>query len=76
MTDLGAAMAADAPPIMLGGGNPAHIPEMLAIFRERFCAVLNDERDFRRLVADYPDPEGERTFRSALAGLLRRECAI
>ena len=74
MTDLGAAMAADVPPMMLGGGNPAHIPEMIAIFRERFHAVLDDDRDFRRLVADYPDPVGEQTFRSALAGVLRREC--
>ena len=74
MTDLGAAMAADIPPLMLGGGNPAHIPEMLAVFRERFHAVLDDDRDFRRLVADYPDPAGEQTFRAALAGLLRREC--
>jgi valine--pyruvate aminotransferase len=74
MTDLGAAMAADDPPMMLGGGNPAHIPAMLAVFREQFRAVIDDERDFRRLVADYPDPAGEQTFRSALAGLLRREC--
>jgi valine--pyruvate aminotransferase len=74
MNDLGAAMAADVPPMMLGGGNPAHIPEMLAVFRARFRAVLDDDRDFRRLVADYPDPVGEQTFRSALAGLLRREC--
>ncbi|MDH5254554.1 MAG: valine--pyruvate transaminase [Gammaproteobacteria bacterium] len=74
MTDLGAAMAADEPPMMLGGGNPAHIPEMLAVFREQFRAVIDDERDFRRLVADYPDPAGEQTFRHALAGLLRREC--
>ena len=50
MTDLGAAMAADAPPLMLGGGNPAHIPAMLAVFREQFRAVIDDEPDFRRLV--------------------------
>lgn len=74
MTDLGAAMAADTPPLMLGGGNPAHIPEVLDVFRARFHAVLDDDRDFRRLVADYPDPVGEPTFRAALAGLLRREC--
>jgi valine--pyruvate aminotransferase len=74
MTDLGAAMAAEVPPLMLGGGNPAHIPELLAVFRARFRAVLDDDRDFRRLVADYPDPVGELTFRTALAGLLRREC--
>ncbi|MEO8224254.1 MAG: valine--pyruvate transaminase [Gammaproteobacteria bacterium] len=74
MTDLGAAMAADVPPLMLGGGNPAHIPEMLEVFRTRFRAVLDDDREFRRLVADYPDPVGELTFRTALAGLLHREC--
>lgn len=74
MTDLGAAMAAELPPMMLGGGNPAHIPAMLQVFRERFRAVLDDDRDFRRMVADYPDPMGEQTFRAALAGLLRREC--
>lgn len=74
MTDLGAAMAADEPPMMLGGGNPAHIPEMLAAFREQFRAVIDDDREFRRLVADYPDPVGEQGFRAALAVLLRREC--
>lgn len=73
MNDLGAAMAADEPPMMLGGGNPAHIPAMLAVYREQFRAVLDDDREFRRLVADYPDPCGEQTFRSALAGLLGRE---
>lgn len=74
MTDLGAAMAAPLPPLMLGGGNPAHIPHMLTAFRDQFHAVLDNERDFLRLVADYPDPIGEHTFRVALAGLLRREC--
>lgn len=74
MNDLGAAMAADEPPMMLGGGNPAHIPEMLAVFRQQFRAVIDNDREFLRLVADYPDPSGEQTFRSALAGLLRREC--
>lgn len=74
MTDLGAAMAADDPPLMLGGGNPAHIPAALDVFRERFAAVLASDREFRRLVADYPDPAGEQTFRAALARLLEREC--
>ena len=74
MNDLGAAMAADHPPLMLGGGNPAHIPAMLEVFREQFRAVIDNDREFRRLVADYADPTGEQTFRSALAGLLRREC--
>jgi valine--pyruvate aminotransferase len=73
MDDLGAAMAADAPVMMLGGGNPAHIPEMLAAFREQFQRVLANDREFRRMVADYADPAGEQGFRTALAELLHRE---
>jgi valine--pyruvate aminotransferase len=74
MEDLGAALASDPPPAMLGGGNPAHIPAMLDFFRARFAAVLADPLEFRRLVADYADPAGEITCRRAVADLLRREC--
>jgi len=73
MEDLGAAMAADAPVMMLGGGNPAHIPAMLHVFRDELAAILDDEREFRRMLADYADPAGEQSFRVALAGLLARE---
>jgi valine--pyruvate aminotransferase len=73
MDDLGAAMAADPPVRMLGGGNPAHIPEMLALFRREFARVLADDREIRRMVADYADPVGEHGFRAALADLLRAE---
>lgn len=73
MEDLGAAMAAEHPPMMLGGGNPAHIPAMLEVFREELAAIMGDEREFRRMLADYADPAGEQTFRAALAGLLRQE---
>jgi valine--pyruvate aminotransferase len=73
MDDLGAAMAGDAPVMMLGGGNPAHIPEMIEVFRREFARVLADDREFRRMVADYADPVGEQSFRAALAGLLQRE---
>ena len=43
MDDLGRAMAgAHGPVRMLGGGNPAHIPEMQAIWRDRMAAILAD----------------------------------
>ncbi len=73
MDDLGAAMASEQPVMMLGGGNPAHIPEMLDVYRAQFRRVLEDDREFRRMVADYAPPAGETRFREALAGLLRRE---
>jgi valine--pyruvate aminotransferase len=73
MDDLGAAMAGDHPVMMLGGGNPAHIPEMLEIFRREFQRVLANDREFRRMVADYAEPAGEQSFRAALAALFQRE---
>lgn len=73
MDDLGAAMASDDPPMLLGGGNPAHIPAMLELFRQEFTRVLASDREFRRMVADYAEPAGEPEFRAALATLLARE---
>ena len=73
MDDLGAAMAAEGPVMMLGGGNPAHIPEVLELLAERTRQVANEPREFRRMIADYASPAGEDLFRAALADLLRRE---
>ncbi len=73
MDDLGAAMASDGPVMMLGGGNPAHIPEVLALLARRMHQVADDPRELRRMVADYSSPAGEDKFRAALAALLQRE---
>ncbi len=73
MEDLGEAMASESPAMMLGGGNPAHIPEILDLLAQRLREVADDSRDLRRMLADYASPAGELQFRSALAGLLRRE---
>jgi len=73
MEDLGAALAGDRDIAMLGGGNPAHIPELEALFSEELHRILADEREYRRMFANYPSPAGEERFRSALAALLHRE---
>ncbi len=73
MDDLGAAMASEGPVMMLGGGNPAHIPEMLELLAERTRRVADDPREFRRMIADYASPAGEDLFRAALADMLRQE---
>jgi len=58
---------------MLGGGNPAHIPAVQDVFRARLRDVMSDEPSFRRMFGNYSDPAGETKFRTALAGLLKRE---
>ena len=73
MDDLGAAMATEDHVMMLGGGNPAHIPEVLELLAKRTRDVANNPREFRRMFADYASPAGEDHFRAAIAGLLQRE---
>lgn len=74
MDDLGRAMAgAHGPVRMLGGGNPAHIPEMQAIWRKRMAEILGDTPAFDRMMTSYDPPIGNARFLSALAALLRKE---
>lgn len=72
MDDLGQALLEDGT-ILMGGGNPGHIPEIQAIMADRLRTLADDERLLRRLIGTYDPPEGEREFRQAMADLLRRE---
>jgi len=73
MDDLGAAMSGGSDVKMLGGGNPAHIPEVQELFRKRLTDVSADDTQFKRMLANYPSPAGEDHFRAALAGMLNSE---
>jgi valine--pyruvate aminotransferase len=73
MDDLGDALSGDRPVCMLGGGNPAHIPELEELFSNELRRVLDSESDYRRMLANYPSPAGEERFRTALAELFARE---
>lgn len=74
MADLGNALAgAHGPMRMLGGGNPAHIPEMQALWRFRMNEILAEPGAFERMLTNYDPPKGNTRFLSALADLLRRE---
>lgn len=72
MDDLGRAMENPAGKIMLGGGNPASIPEMNRIWRSRLAEILAQEGEVEALVAQYDAPGGRESFRQALAEFLRR----
>ena len=72
MDDLGKAMA-DGDLIMMGGGNPGHIPAIQEVVRARLQAIIDDEQALRRLIGIYDPPRGDRDFRRALAALLRGE---
>lgn len=74
MDDLGRAMAGAHGPIrMLGGGNPAHISEVQAVWRDRMTAILGNPDEFDRMMTNYDPPIGNAKFIRALAALLRAE---
>ena len=73
MADLGEALNSDEPVIMLGGGNPAKIPQVQQVLRQRTYDILLDEARFDSIIGDYAPPEGHLAFRQAMAELLRRE---
>ena len=73
MDDLGEAMGGEQDVLMLGGGNPAHIPEVQAFFRDRMQQILDQPGEFARVVGDYDPPQGNMKFLEALADLLNRE---
>jgi valine--pyruvate aminotransferase len=73
MADLGAALAqAGQREIrMLGGGNPARIPAVEAVYRRRLQEIAADPAQFGRFLAGYSAPEGDLPFREAVARSLR-----
>lgn len=73
MEDLGRALASGRDTLMLGGGNPAHIPALEALFRAELAKLSEAPERFARVFGDYSPPQGEGGFIEALAGLLRHE---
>lgn len=73
MEDLGDALAGNRDMLMLGGGNPAHIPAVQARFRENMQAILANPGEFQHVIGDYDTPRGDPRFIDALAGLFNRE---
>ena len=70
MDDLGRAMSSSEPMLMMGGGNPAQIPAVQAVFRQRVEQILATPGDFERLIGNYDPPQGKPQFLEALAHLL------
>jgi len=70
MDDLGAAMA-KGDMLMLGGGNPAHIPEVQNRFRQQMEAILAEPRGFETMIGNYDGSRGNQAFIEALAEMLR-----
>ena len=74
MVDMGEGLKAGVDVLMLGGGNPSHIPEVDRAFRQCMSGLLAKEGAFERAVGDYDPPQGNKGFIEAICELLRAEC--
>lgn len=71
MDDLGNALANAGPDLkMLGGGQPAQIPEINEIWRKRLAEISGDAGASTRLLSIYDPPQGNPAFIAAVAKLL------
>ncbi|GAA5484533.1 valine--pyruvate transaminase [Haloferula sargassicola] len=72
MEDLGHALAAGGDHLkMLGGGQPANIPEVNGLWHRRMEEIMAEPGALEKAVANYDPPRGNPAFISALAGLFR-----
>ena len=69
MDDLGDAMA-KGNTLMLGGGNPAHIPEVQQRFRAHMEKIMNEPSAFERMIGNYDGTRGNAAFIDALVELM------
>lgn len=85
MLDLGEAMAINPKLLMMGGGNPARVPAVEKLWRDRMRQLLENGDAFERMLANYDQPRGSPDFIDALAhalnerfgwGLTRRNICV
>lgn len=74
MDDLGDALNSDRPVNMLGGGNPARIPEVNRVFAEVLETLTENgcEAGIEN-IGNYSNPQGDSKFLESLAAFFRKE---
>lgn len=72
MDDLGKALGGKEKMYMLGGGNPAHIPEVEKLWRGRMEEILKNSDEFERMIGNYTTPQGDTEFLENIANLLNK----
>lgn len=72
MEDLGNALHSKKKMLMLGGGNPARIPEIEKIWRKRMEEILQNKDEYQRMLGLYTTPQGDNEFVEAVASLFKK----
>lgn len=72
MEDLGRALAGGEEMIMMGGGNPAHIPGVEALWRRRMDEIMAGPGAMEAMLGDYDTPRGKPEFLETMAAYFHR----
>ncbi len=72
MDDLGRAMAGHRDMLMLGGGNPAAIPAMQKLWRDRLAEMLTDVDRVDAMLNNYDGPQGRPAMIEAVVEFFNR----
>ena len=73
MDDLGRALGGDDEIIMMGGGNPGHLPEFQNLVKRRLREIAECDPSIRDLAGIYDPPQGNLSFINHCAALLKKE---
>ncbi len=73
MDDLGNAMSGNSEALMLGGGNPSHIPGVQQYFRDSLHRLIDNPALFSHAVGNYELPQGNQQFINAIAELMNKQ---
>ena len=73
MDDLGNAMAGNNDLLMLGGGNPSHIPSVQECFRESLLRLIENPSLFSHAIGNYELPQGNQNFINAIVGMMNEQ---
>jgi valine--pyruvate aminotransferase len=73
MDDLGNAMTGNTDLLMLGGGNPSHIPCVQESFRESLLRLIEDPLLFSRTIGNYELPQGNQDFINAIVEMMNEQ---
>ena len=71
--DLGNAMAGNTDVLMLGGGNPSHIPGVQQYFRDSLHRLIDNPALFSHAIGNYELPQGNQRFINAIVEMMNKQ---